>query len=121
MDSRFDINARAFSARAAIDNAADRFRPGMAFEISLDSSRGAFLSVPDVAVQWGADGAYVWIAEEGRAARREVRLVKRLAGAILIEGELAEGDPVVMEGVQSVRAGVALKPLSDTLNPADNG
>jgi len=28
---------------------------------------------------------------------------------------------VVMEGVQSVRAGVALKPLSDNLNPADNG
>jgi hypothetical protein len=47
--------------------------------------------------------------------------VKRLAGAILIEGELAEGEPVVMEGVQSVRAGVALKPLSDNLNPADNG
>ena len=121
VDSRIDINSRAFIARAAIDNAADRFRPGMAFEISLNTSRGAFLSVPDVAVQWGADGAYVWIAEEGRAARREVRLVKRLAGAILIEGELAEGEPVVMEGVQSVRAGVALKPLSDNLNPADNG
>ena len=121
VDSRIDINSRAFIARAAIDNAADRFRPGMAFEISLNTSRGAFLSVPDVAVQWGADGAYVWIAEEGRAARREVRLVKRLAGAILIEGELAEGEPVVMEGVQSVRAGVALKPLSDALNPADNG
>ena len=117
VDSRIDINSRAFIARAAIDNSADRFRPGMAFEISINASRGAFLSVPDVAVQWGADGAYVWVAEQGRAARREVRLVKRLAGAILIEGELAQGEPVVMEGVQSVRAGVALKPLSDNLNP----
>ena len=121
VDSRIDINSRAFIARAAIDNSADRFRPGMAFEISINASRGAFLSVPDVAVQWGADGAYVWVAEQGRAARREVRLVKRLAGAILIEGELAEGEPVVMEGVQSVRAGVALKPLSDNLNPTGNG
>jgi len=121
VDSRIDITSRAFIARAAIDNNADRFRPGMAFEISLNASRGAFLSVPDVAVQWGADGAYVWVAEEGHAAKREVRLVKRLAGAILIEGELAEGEPVVMEGVQSVRAGVALKPLSDNMNPAGNG
>ena len=121
VDSRIDINSRAFVARAAINNAADRFRPGMAFEISLNASRGAFISVPDIAVQWGADGAYVWVAEDGRAARREVRLVKRLAGAILIEGEVAEGEPVVMEGVQSVRAGVALKPLSDNLNPAENG
>ena len=93
----------------------------MAFEISLNASRGAFLSVPNVAVQWGADGAYVWVAEEGRAAKREVRLVKRLEGAILIEGELAEGEPVVMEGVQSVRTGLALKSLSGNLNPADNG
>ena len=121
VDSRIDITSRAFIARAAIDNTADRFRPGMAFEISLNASRGAFLSVPNVALQWGADGAYVWVAEEGRAAKREVRLVKRLAGAILIEGELAEGEPVVMEGVQSVRTGLPLKLLSDNLNPADNG
>ena len=111
VDSRIDINSRAFIARAAIDNAADQFRPGMAFEISLNASRGAFLSVPDVAVQWGADGAYVWVMADGIASRREIRLVKRLAGAILIEGDVAEGDAVVMEGMQSVRAGVALRQL----------
>ena len=111
VDSRIDINSRAFIARAAIDNAADRFRPGMAFEISLNASRGAFLSVPDVAVQWGADGAYVWVMADGIASRREIRLVKRLAGAILIEGDVAESDAVVMEGMQSVRAGVALRQL----------
>ena len=112
VDSRIDINSRSFIARAAIDNASDRFRPGMAFEISLNATRGAFLSVPDVAVQWGADGAYVWVAEDGRAARREVRLVKRLSGAILIEGNVQAGEPVVMEGVQAVRAGASLKVLS---------
>ena len=112
VDSRIDINSRSFIARAAIDNVSDRFRPGMAFEISLNASRGAFLSVPDVAVQWGADGAYVWVAEDGRAARRAVRLVKRLSGAILIEGNVQAGEPVVMEGVQAVRAGASLKVLS---------
>ncbi|MGI9315292.1 MAG: efflux RND transporter periplasmic adaptor subunit [Luminiphilus sp.] len=122
LDSRIDINSRAFIARAAIDNEADRFRPGMAFEISLNASRGVFLSVADVAVQWGADGAYVWVAEEGRASRREVRLVKRLAGAILIEGDLSEGDAVVIEGVQSVRAGVLLKQLNaDEFDAMTNG
>jgi RND family efflux transporter MFP subunit len=122
LDSRIDINSRAFIARAAIDNEADRFRPGMAFEISLNASRGVFLSVADVAVQWGADGAYVWVSEEGRASRREVRLVKRLAGAILIEGDLSEGDAVVIEGVQSVRAGVLLKQLNaDEFDAMTNG
>ncbi len=73
VDSRIDINSRSFIARAAIDNTEDQFRPGMAFEISVDASRGQYLSVPDVAVQWGADGAYVWIVDEGHAVRREIR------------------------------------------------
>ena len=112
VDSRIDVNSRSFIARAAIDNADDRFRPGMAFEISLSASRGAFLSVPDVAVQWGADGAYVWIADEGVAVRREVSLVKRMANAVLVDGDLAENEQVVMEGIQSVRAGAALRVLT---------
>ena len=114
VDSRIDINSRSFIARAAIDNTEDQFRPGMAFEISVDASRGQYLSVPDVAVQWGADGAYVWIVDEGRAVRREIRLVKRFAGSILVEGELTEGERVVIEGVQAVRAGAALQVISTT-------
>ena len=114
VDSRIDINSRSFIARAAIDNTEDQFRPGMAFEISVDASRGQYLSVPDVAVQWGADGAYVWIVDEGHAVRREIRLVKRFAGSILVEGELTEGESVVIEGVQAVRAGAALQVISTT-------
>ena len=114
VDSRIDINSRSFIARAAIDNTEDQFRPGMAFEISVDASRGQYLSVPDVAVQWGADGAYVWVVAEGRAVRREIRLVKRIAGSILVEGELTEGESVVIEGVQAVRAGAALRVISTT-------
>ena len=49
-------------------------------------------------------------------------LVKRLAGAILIEGDLSEGDAVVIEGVQSVRAGVLLKQLNaDEFDAMTNG
>jgi RND family efflux transporter MFP subunit len=114
VDSRININSRSFIARAAIDNTEDQFRPGMAFEISVDASRGQYLSVPDVAVQWGADGAYVWIVDEGHAVRREIRLVKRFAGSILVEGELTEGESVVIEGVQAVRAGAALQVISTT-------
>ena len=112
VDSRVDINSRAFTARAAIDNSEDQFRPGMAFEISFAASRGKFLSIPDVSLQWGADGSYVWVANGDRAERREVQLVKRLTGNILIEGDLREGEQVIMEGVQAVREGAPLKVLS---------
>ena len=113
VDSRIDTASRAFTARAAIDNQQDRFRPGMAFEIAISTSRGEFIAVPDVSVQWGADGPYIWIARDGKAARADVRLVKRLPNRLLIETDIAVGTPVIAEGVQSVRAGVALN-LQDT-------
>ena len=112
VDSRIDPTSRAFTARAAIDNALDQYRPGMAFEISVRAERGAFKAVPDVAVQWGADGAYIWTSLEGKAVRRDVQLVKRLAGEILIEADIPLGTRVVTEGVQAVRAGATLKDLN---------
>lgn len=113
VDSRINENSRAFTARAAIDNNQDHFRPGMAFEMVINVARGEFLTVPDVAVQWGADGPYVWIEDSGTAAKREVELVKRLPNRLLIEGDIPLGTPVITEGVQAVRAGVSL----DSVNP----
>ncbi len=109
VDSRIDATSRAFTARAAIDNSTDRFRPGMAFEIGVNVSRGRYLSVPDVSVQWGADGPYIWIEQKGKATRRDVRLVKRLPNRLLLESDISVGTPVIAEGVQAVREGVELK------------
>ncbi len=117
VDSRINESSRAFTARAAIDNNQDHFRPGMAFEMVINVARGEFLTVPDVAVQWGADGPYVWIEDNGTAAKREVELVKRLPNRLLIEGDIPLGTPVITEGVQAVRAGVTI----DSIDPAKIG
>ena len=37
-----------------------------------------------------------------------------MANAVLVDGDLAENEQVVMEGIQSVRAGAALRVLSPT-------
>ena len=92
----------------------------MAFEISVRAERGAFKAVPDVAVQWGADGAYIWTSIDGKAVRRDVQLVKRLAGEILIEADIALGTRVITEGVQAVRAGATLKDLNPINNPKES-
>ena len=35
----------------------------------------------------------------------------------MIEGDVSEGESVVMEGIQAVRAGVLLKPLNTDAKP----
>lgn len=107
--SRIDPVSRAFVARAEVPNGDDQLRPGMSFRVELDLENGAFPAVPELAVQWGADGAYVWAVDDGRARRVPVRLVRRGSGRVLVEGDLAKGDQVVAEGVQSMREGVPLR------------
>ncbi|MEM8493077.1 MAG: efflux RND transporter periplasmic adaptor subunit [Pseudomonadota bacterium] len=117
--SRIDPVSRAFATRARVDNADDRLRPGMSFRVRLDLADGAFPVVPELAVQWGADGAFVWIAEEGRARRVPVRLVQRDSGRVLVEGQLKPGDRVVAEGVQSMRENIALRIMDDEVLARD--
>lgn len=108
--SRVDPLSRAFTVRAEVPNPDDRLRPGMSFRVRLDLLGERYPVVPEVALQWGANGAYVWVAEQGERARRvPVQLVQRLPGRVLVEGELPAGTLVVGEGVQSMREGVALR------------
>lgn len=112
VDSRVDSSTRAFRARAAIDNSADNLRPGMAFEIDASITKGSYLSVPELAVQWGADGPYVWTATSDRAQRSPVEMVRRVDGQMLIRGDVLEGQRVILEGIQSVRPGMKVNDLS---------
>ena len=119
VDSRIDPASRAFIARAGVDNAQDQLRPGMAFEIAVPVSRGEYLAVPDVSVQWGADGPYVWVSENAVAKRVGIKLVRRLTNKLMIEAELTEGAQVVAEGVQGVRDGLALRILDASALDSD--
>lgn len=114
VDSRVDSSTRAFRARAAIDNRSDNLRPGMAFEIDASISKGKYLSVPELAVQWGADGPYVWSASGDRAQRSPVEMVRRVDGRMLIRGDVLEGQRVILEGIQSVRPGMKINDLTAT-------
>ena len=106
IDSRVDPATRTFTARARIDNSEDRWRPGMGFEVAVDLTGREFVSVPELALQWGGDGAYVWVIDENDRARRQpVSLVQRTAGSVLLGGDLAPGDRVVLEGVQKMSEG----------------
>ncbi len=109
LGSRVDPVSRAFVARAEVPNPDDDLRPGMSFRVVLDLEDGSFPVVPELAVQWGADGAYVWAVEGTSAKRVPVRMVQREEGRVLVEGELKSGDQVVSEGVQSMREGAFLK------------
>ena len=108
LDSRIDPVSRSFTARARVANAGDAFRPGMSFAVTLDVHGDRHPLVPEISVRYGTDGAFVWVVREGAAARVPVRIVERQEATVLVDAALAEGEPVVVEGIQRLRPGLAV-------------
>lgn len=105
IDSRVDEQERTFKLRAQVDNSADVLRPGMSFRIALSLIGNDYALVPEVSLQWGAQGSFVWTVVDGRAERRLASIVQRRAGQVLLDGDLQEGTLVVLEGIQMMREG----------------
>lgn len=131
--SRIDPQNRTFVARARVRNDNDALRPGMSFRVRIDVQGELYGVVSETGVQWGADGAYVWTVVDGTAARIPVQIVQRREGRVLVNGALADGDIIVVEGTQRMREGIAvsydvqrlagepdIEPVSDTADVATN-
>jgi RND family efflux transporter MFP subunit len=107
--SRIDPRNRTFVARARVENPEDTLRPGMSFRVSVAVEGERYAVVPETAVLWGAEGAYVWSIVDGKAQRTPVKVVQRREGRVLIDGELGANGIVVVEGTQRMRNGIDVK------------
>lgn len=120
LDSRIDPDTRALRVRAQFDNSEDVLRAGMAFAIEMRFPGDRYPAVDPLAIQWSADGAYVWTADAGGKAQRvPVRIIQRNNDAVLVEAALAEGTMVVTEGVQVLRPGAVFRFEGAAAAPAD--
>lgn len=113
VDSRIGTTTRTLTVQTRIPNPDDRLRPGMAFAVMLEFGGLEYPAVPGLAIQWDNRGSFVWRIAEGTARRVPVTIVERRDGVALVEGDLAAGERVVVEGVQRMRDGVAVAPAGE--------
>lgn len=105
LDSRINEADRTLRARAILDNTKDSYRPGMSFRVNLSINGDRYAAIPEAALLWGATGAYLWKAVNGKAQRIDVNVHQRLRGTILVTGDLQDGDMLIAEGIQRLRNG----------------
>ncbi|RIA55736.1 efflux RND transporter periplasmic adaptor subunit [Dichotomicrobium thermohalophilum] len=105
INSRVDPQSRSVRLRAALENPDDVLRGGMSFRVTLVLDGGEYPSVPELSLLWERDGSYVWAVEDGKAKKVAVTVVKRAEGRVLVAGNLAPGQLVVVEGTQRLRPG----------------
>ena len=117
VDSRLDEGSRSAQVRALVDNGEDLLRPGASFSIRLDLPGSAYPSVPELALQFADGSLHVWRIRDEKAEKVEVRMVRRRAGRVILEGPLEAGDAVVVEGTQRLRPGMAVETLNAAGGP----
>lgn len=120
IDNRVDQESRTLRVRARIENPDDTLRAGMSFSVSVRFAGDQYPTVNPLAVQWSADGSYVWRVQEEKSQRVPVKIIQRNSDKVLVDAELAKGDAVVMEGVQRLRDGGAVR-LAEQQQERRNG
>ncbi len=105
VDNRLDEQSRTLRVQAGIANPDDSLRAGMSFQVTMKFPGDTYPAVSPLAIQWGTDGAFVWVVREGKAKRTPVRIVQRNTENVLVDAPIGEGEMVVTEGVQNVREG----------------
>lgn len=112
-ESRINPDRRTITARASIENEEDLLRPGMSFTVSWDIAGKEFPTVPEISVQWSRDGSFIWIIRDDKADKVMGRVVARKAGQVLLDIDVKEGEPVVVEGLQRLRPGADVEVLNN--------
>jgi cobalt-zinc-cadmium efflux system membrane fusion protein len=107
IDPKVDPQTRTAKVRVEVSNRDGRLRLGMFVGMSFAAPGGRRLIVPRTAIQTIGDRQVVFVpfdGEEGRFARREVRLGPQAGdGYVVLEG-LQAGESVVTEGSFLLRA-----------------
>ena len=109
VDNRVDEASRTVRVRAVFDNAKDELRAGMSFSVTMKFEGETYPSVDPLAVQWDAEGSYVWRVKDNKSNKVRVQVVQRNPDSVLVKAELSPNDLLVTEGLQRVREGGAVR------------
>ena len=112
LDTRVNEQTRAVIARAEFANPGNRIRPGMMMRVAVHQGRRQSLAVPEAAVQYEGQGAFVYRIARGEtgatAQRVEVQTGAVESGYVEIVSGLANNDRIVASGLNRIQPGAPI-------------
>jgi membrane fusion protein (multidrug efflux system) len=102
---------RRMMLKAWVPNPDRRLRPGLFANIRLEvAHRDDALVVPEAAVAYDAEGAFLWrVRQDHTAERVPVELGVRREGRVEVRGSLQAGERIVSAGTHKVAPGATLR------------
>ncbi|WP_294539864.1 efflux RND transporter periplasmic adaptor subunit [uncultured Rhodoblastus sp.] len=118
IDVTVDRKTDTVLVRATFPNPDEILVDGQLVRVNLESDRPEEkVIVPQASIIADQEGVYVFIVEDGKAAVRRVTVGAEIGAGVVIEQGLSGGEQVIVQGLQGVRPGVAVRanPLPQTL------
>jgi len=114
IDRAVDTKTGTLRVRAEFPNPEKTLRPGMFARINVEAGiRPDSIMVPGRAVAELQGKSFVWvISGDNKASQRPVKLGETIGSDVLVSEGLKAGDLVVVEGLQKVREGSSVKPMT---------
>jgi membrane fusion protein (multidrug efflux system) len=112
VDSRVDPVSRSVTVRAVVPNPDGKLKPGMFLNVRVAPDARDAIMIPEAALMPEQSRQFLYVVEDGRAIRREVRIGRREPGRVEVVAGLAPGERVIVEGTQKVREGGPVRELA---------
>lgn len=117
IDTRVNPSTRTIRARAFLANRDRRLKPGMLMTVRVAAGARRALAAPEMALIDSGDQAFVFkiVEKDGRlvAERAPVRVGARFGGYVEILEGAKPGERIVLDGVNRVRPGGAVRIADD--------
>ncbi|HEX3913378.1 MAG TPA: efflux RND transporter periplasmic adaptor subunit [Steroidobacteraceae bacterium] len=112
VDAAVDTRTDTLAMRLTVPNPRQFLRAGQYIRVLVATQeRESALLLPQRAVQHLQDKDYVWIVDgAGRAQQRDVKMGQQQGADWLVDGGLAPGDVVVVDGAQKLKPGMLVHP-----------
>ena len=106
-----DPQTKKFGIEVTMDNPDQALRPGTFGEVIIEvHSHESALAIPQKAI---LENKYVFVAQDGKAAKREVTLGLQNTTLVEVSNGLAEGDLVIAEGNFGLEDGAPIEVTSE--------
>lgn len=117
-DTKIDQGMGTVELRAEFPNAKSIILPGLFVTLITESTaKSDMVLVPQAAVQEGQQGKFVLVIDDkSMVKQRPVELGRRINAMWAVEKGLADGEKVIVEGLQKVRPGVEIKEVMKTVD-----
>jgi len=110
VDVTVDRTTDTITVRATIPNPDGRLIDGELVQVSAESGTPEEkVLIPQAALIEDQEGTYVFIVEAGKAVVRRVKLGGEIGPNVVIEEGLSGGEQVIVEGLQGIRPGIAVR------------